>query len=301
VAFNPARVATWLGTALLHAMILCIIAFAGFVGAPTALNGSEGGLVLDGVGVHAALVLTVSGKLALEISSWHSHTYIAYAISGTLWIVFLAVYAAVFSFTGITATADISGIAAQLFRRPAFWLMLPLISGAALLPDALAHTISRLVFPDVTSLVREWAAGHGRPLSLASLIAAAGGVAPIIGARHEMPADAAAITLTPTGASRASRGGGGAGGDGSKAGARAWGKEESGGAKGGASGHRRSSLVFASPLKTDATTLEGMSALTNAAGGAEASILRAGGMVIDSDAIGARVLAAAKAAEERAA
>ena len=155
--FSTSVVAAWLASSALHAFIIGITGannLLGVSGGSLGGNGLDGGFILDGTALHAVLVATVMGKLALHVFKWTISTVMSFILSGAFWLSFLYVYSVI----DLSDNAGFFGIASQLMQRYSFGFVLLLVPITALLTDFVILHLLRVFFPTLTTIVQEMAA-----------------------------------------------------------------------------------------------------------------------------------------------
>jgi len=155
--FSTSVITAWLASSALHAFIIGVTGannLLGVSGGSLGGNGLDGGFILDGTALHAVLVATVMGKLALHTYKWTVLTYFSFILSGAFWLAFVYAYSAI----DLTDNSSFYGVASQLMQRYSFGFVLLLVPITALLTDFVILHLLRVFFPTLTSIVQEIAA-----------------------------------------------------------------------------------------------------------------------------------------------
>jgi len=155
--FSTSIITAWLASAALHAFLIGITGannLLGVSGGSLGGNGLDGGFILDGTALHAVLVATVMGKLALHTYKWTFLTSSSFILSGAFWLAFVYAYSAI----DLTDNSSFYGVAEQLMQRYSFGFVLLLVPITALLTDFVVLHLLRIFSPTFTSIVQEMAA-----------------------------------------------------------------------------------------------------------------------------------------------
>jgi hypothetical protein len=129
-------------------------------------SGDAYGLVATGTAVFVALITVVALRLAVLTHHWSWVTHLIYWLS--LGLVFPFIAAISYLWTSappgggpgggvhVSGVADMTGVAAQLYTSPVFWLAcLVLAPAAALLPDLATIAARRQARPTLAQLLQE--------------------------------------------------------------------------------------------------------------------------------------------------
>ena len=155
--FSTSVITAWLASSALHAFIIGVTGannLLGVSGGSLGGDGLDGGFILDGTALHAVLVATVMGKLALHTYKWTVLTSFSFVLSGAFWLAFVYAYSAI----DLTDNSSFHGVASQLMQRYSFGFVLLLVPITALLTDFVILHLLRVFFPTLTSIVQEIAA-----------------------------------------------------------------------------------------------------------------------------------------------
>lgn len=97
-------------------------------------------------------------QLALHTYSFYTKNIVYFAVSILGWIAFVAVYSTAYSVSHISTFFDFSGSGLHLLSQPIFWLIIPVVTVAALLIDVLCLSVNRVWQTPLSfdSVVQEW-------------------------------------------------------------------------------------------------------------------------------------------------
>ncbi|XP_045492723.1 probable phospholipid-transporting ATPase IA isoform X3 [Colias croceus] len=151
--FNVRVFWVWAVNALLHSVLLFwlpVLLTSHHVLWP---SGRDGGYLVLGNFVYTYVVATVCLKAGLATHSWTWVTHVSIWGSVALWILFIVIYSNLYP--TILIGAVMRGMDRMVCTSLVFWLALPLVPLATLVPDLLITVIHNSAFKTMTEAVRE--------------------------------------------------------------------------------------------------------------------------------------------------
>ncbi|MFH4980871.1 hypothetical protein AB6A40_007580 [Gnathostoma spinigerum] len=138
-AFSKPRFGLWIGTAILHSILLFFFSYGFLLHCVVWRNGRAGGWLMLGNSCYSFVIVTVCIKALVECSSWTSIMVIFSVGSIISWFIFLGVYSIIWPLTPLGAS--MSGMAEIMLSSGVFWLALLIIPFCTLMWDVLYKII----------------------------------------------------------------------------------------------------------------------------------------------------------------
>eukprot|EP00741_Cyanophora_paradoxa_P018391 tig00000204_g17756.t1 len=128
----------WFLDSVFHSLVVFFLPFEMLAGSLS--DGTQNGFWAMSTAVCTVLVIVVTLRLAVAVSSWNWLLIFFVVASNVVYFLFLLAYCA----PGLVAVApDMSGIAFKLFANPAFWLCIAVVPAVALIPDLVWEYVKR--------------------------------------------------------------------------------------------------------------------------------------------------------------
>jgi phospholipid-transporting ATPase len=152
-SFTPLRFWYWVVHALFTSVwITLIVHLLIGDGCDQSPDGKCIGSRAQGLFAYTLLLMSVTGKLALETRYWTLGNHIATWGSIVLWFAWVAFYSGVFM---PWLSSNVYGVVFELYDTANFWFAIPLVSFATLLPDLTIKFVKHSYFPEGTQIARE--------------------------------------------------------------------------------------------------------------------------------------------------
>lgn len=128
--FNAFLMCLWLFRALLHAFLVYFLCYGVFLDTISSSDGKEIGLFAMGTMTNFCTVLVVTYEVGLATKYWTKWNVLGVVGSLLFWFFFVYVYSQMSAIS-----PDFYGIAAIIFAKPLFWLLILLVPTTAILSD----------------------------------------------------------------------------------------------------------------------------------------------------------------------
>ncbi|XP_072040968.1 probable phospholipid-transporting ATPase IA isoform X3 [Amphiura filiformis] len=151
--FNTKVFWMWTANAVFHSILIFGLLCAGLEQDIAFGNGQLGGHLFMGNMAYTYVIVIVTLKAGLEMDAWSWPVHVALWFSIISWFIFFAVYSAIA--THIPGSAEMYGQSHNVFSNSIFWMLLFVLTVAALFRDIAWKAFRRTLFKSLAEEVQE--------------------------------------------------------------------------------------------------------------------------------------------------